>query len=261
METQDNHDSNLPRHAGGGREAHSSGPRTQEASCLRSHGFAAAHRDSKAPHANVPRSKMHMQTRLLEQVSLRVLPWWKGCQRDRRTPRPAAPVLVLSRSCFLESPGVLPPRCIAIKRDGTRCVLRCSFQPQPANSTRLHSEGAIVFRNEAQIEVQNGVRNKGPDSRRSDCAPGSSNPRGLSRPIEKLFSLCSTTGLEDSLKVPRVLPWGDANRARPAACCALSGKAPRTRACMAYSRTKPRSRKKGRIRPRFAATGAGLSTC
>src|ERR1700691_3669416 len=103
---------------------------------------------------------MRMRTRLLELVPIRALPSWKSCQRDKRMPKPAAPAPVLCRSCFLESRGVLPLRCIAIKRDVIVCALQRSFQHLPAPSAHLYSRDAIVFQNEVQNEEL--------ESRRSD---------------------------------------------------------------------------------------------
>ena len=173
-----------------------------------------------------------MRTQLLELGPLRALPSWKSCQRDKRMPRPAAPAPVLCRSCFLESHGGPPLRCIAIKPDGIVCALQQSFQHLPAPSAHLYSGDAIV----SQIEVQN----EEPASRRSGCAPAPSNPRGLLRPIVRLFAPYSTTGLENSLRVRCLLRWVTPSLDRPAAGLALSGKAPRTKACRVCRRTKPR---------------------
>src|SRR5882757_2083094 len=122
-----------------------------------------------------------MRIRTLEQGALLVLPWWKGYQRGKRMPRPAVPVRVPSRSCSLESRGALRRRCIATKRDGTGCGLRYSFQPQPVGVVQQYSRDATVAQNEK------------PASPRIDYAQDPSKPSGLLRPIERLFSLYSTS--------------------------------------------------------------------
>src|ERR1700676_744651 len=91
---------------------------------------------------------MRMRTRLLGPGALLVLPSWKGCRRDKRTPRLTVPVCVQVRSCSLESRGALLPRWTATKRDGTTCALRYSFQPQPTASVQQYSRDAIAARNQ-----------------------------------------------------------------------------------------------------------------
>ena len=193
-----------------------------------------------------------MRSRLPLRRQLRALPSWRSCQRDKRMPRPVAPALVLCRSCSLESRGVLPLHCTAIKRDAIGCALRWSFQPQPTPSVRQHSPGAIASQNGARQEA----RNAEPASRRSDCEPAPSTPHALLLPTARLSSPYSTTGLENSRKVLCLLRREAASLARPAAWRALSCKAPRTRACPVCRCTKLRSRKKGMECLRSAAREA-----